>query len=340
MTARELLEALSRPEAYPEPVTAVEVRQTHVSLVFLTDAHVWKVKKAVDLGFLDFRDLDRRRHFCEEEVRLNRRLAPSVYLGVVPITRDGDTVRVGGGGEVVDWAVKMCRLPDDRCLEALLARGAADAATVERVARRLAVFHAAAEPVGALAAFARAGCLAGHFRDNLAAADRFVSRAERDRLEERFAATLRRLGPLIDERAARGVPRDTHGDLRTEHVYLFPERPPPDDLAVIDCVEFAERFRAADPVADIAFLVMDLAFRGRRDLAAACAAAWFAERGDEEGRPLLQPYVAYRAAVRAKVEGIKAAEAEVTAPERAAARDRARAHWLLALGELGASGGR
>src|SRR5260370_41757589 len=144
--------ARPRPEAYPEPVRAVEVRQTHISLVFLTDAHVYKVKKPVDLGFLDFRPLDRRRHFCEEEVRLNRRLAPSVYLGVVPVTRRGGEIRAGGEGAVIDRAGKMRRLPEDRCLATLLDRGEVDVPAVEAVARRLASFHASAGPARAPAA--------------------------------------------------------------------------------------------------------------------------------------------------------------------------------------------
>ena len=112
METRELIEGLSVPSAYPEPAESVEVHQTHISIVFLAGALAYKIKKPVDLGFLDYTTLERRRHFCEEEVRLNRRLAPSVYLGVVPVTRVGDRLRVEGDGSVVEWAVKMERLPD------------------------------------------------------------------------------------------------------------------------------------------------------------------------------------------------------------------------------------
>jgi predicted kinase len=161
-----------------------------------------------------------------------------------------------------------------------------------------------------------------------------VSAGVRDRLRALTERSLARLRPVIEGRAARGVPRDTHGDLHLDHVYLFPDRPPPGNLVIIDCIEFNERFRFADPVADMAFLVMDLLFHGRRDLAGAFAEAYFQTAGDAEGAALLPFYTAYRAAVRGKVEGLEAAEAEVPAAERAAARVRARAHWLLALGEL------
>src|SRR4029079_11527526 len=131
-----------------------------------------------------------------------------------------------------------------------------------------------------------------------------------DRLRALTEATLTRLQPLIESRAARGVPRDTHGDLHLDHVYHFPDRAPPDDLVAIDCIEFSERFRHADPIADAAFLVMDLAFRGRRDLADAFTASYLRASGDAEGALLFPFYTAYRAVVRAKVEGMELTEAE------------------------------
>jgi aminoglycoside phosphotransferase family enzyme/predicted kinase len=344
MEPSRLIEELSRPAAYPAGVERVEVRQTHVSAVFLAGRHAYKVKKPVEFGFLDFRTLERRRHFCEEEVRLNRRLAPAVYLGVVPITRGADGLKVEGDGAAVEWAVKMVRLPEEATLRERLLRGEVGAARLEDLARRLAAFHAAAEGGGPVASFGRFTVVAGNARENLeqpaAAVGVTVSAAVFERLRALTEGALARLRPLIESRAARGVPRDTHGDLRLSHVYLFPERAPPDDVVVIDCIEFNERFRYADPVADVAFLYMDLVRAGRRDLAEAFAAAYFTAAADGEGRALLPFYTAYRAAVRAKVEGLRAAEAEVPADERAAAQARARGHWLLALGELEASGRR
>jgi aminoglycoside phosphotransferase family enzyme/predicted kinase len=333
-----LIAALSDPRAYPFPVDRVEVRHTHVSVVFLAGDYAYKVKKPVNLGFLDFGSLEKRRHFCDEEVRLKRRLAPHVYLGVVPVTRAGEALAFEGDGEPVEWAVKMERLPDGATLLSRLRAGALDAATVEALARRVAAFHADAEGSEAVAAFGRFDVVAGNARENFAQSatqvGSSVSRAVHDRLRQLTEAALERHRGLIDARAARGVPRDTHGDLHLDHVYLFPDRPPPGDLVVIDCIEFNERFRHADPVADAAFLAMDLTFRGRRDLAAAFADAYFAAAGDAEGRALLPFYVAYRAVVRGKVEGMEAAEPEVPAEERAAVLASSRAHWLLALGEL------
>src|SRR6516165_10716283 len=140
-----LIAALSRPEAFPQRTSAVEVRQTHISVVFLGDDIVYKIKKPVALGFLDFSTPERRRHFCEEEVRLNRRLAPHVYLGVVPVVRTAAGLAFEGAGAAVDWAVKMERLPAEATLQRRLQRGEVSAAAVEELARRVAAFHAAAE---------------------------------------------------------------------------------------------------------------------------------------------------------------------------------------------------
>jgi aminoglycoside phosphotransferase family enzyme/predicted kinase len=338
MDLRGLIDGLSRPAAYPHPADAVAVRQTHISAVFLAGEFAYKVRKPVRLGFLDFSTLDLRRHDCDEEVRLNRRLAPDVYLGVVGVVDTPAGLRVGGDGPAVEWAVKMRRLPDGASLLDRLGRGEVTAAVVERLAGVVADFHRRADGGPRVAAFGRPDVVAGNARANFAEAEpevgQTVTRAVFDRVRGLTERRLAGLGPLIEARAARGVPRDTHGDLHLDHVYLFPDRPPPGDLVVIDCVEFAERFRYADPVADAAFLVMDLAFRGRRDLARAFADAYFRAAGDEDGRPLLPFYTAYRAVVRAKVEGLTLREPEVPAADREANRRLARGHWLLALGEL------
>jgi aminoglycoside phosphotransferase family enzyme/predicted kinase len=344
MDLSDLIRALTDPAAYPHPVEAVDVRQTHISAVFLAGEFVYKVKKPVRLGFLDFSTLDRRHHFCDEEVRLNRRLAPDVYLGVVPVTASANGPRFEGDGEPVEWAVKMRRLPEQATLHAALRRGEATPKLMRSLAGLLARFHAAAAGGDRVAAFGCWEVVAGNARDNFtgsrAQVGPVVAPAVFDRARALTDAALEQLRPVIEGRSARRVPRDTHGDLRLDHVYLFPDRPPPGDVVVIDCVEFNERFRFADPVADAAFLAMDLAADGRRDLARAFTEAYVEASGDTEGAGLFPFYVAYRAAVRAKVAGIKGLEPEVPAWDRAAALARARAHWLLALGELEGPGRR
>ncbi|WP_143140553.1 AAA family ATPase [Nannocystis exedens] len=341
-----LIAALSDPRAFGRDAgVRVEVVQTHVSVVFLVEDDVYKLKKPVDLEFLDYSTLSRRRHFCQLEVELNRRLAPDVYLGTLPVVQVDDQVRVGreldegGDLEVIDWVVHMRRLPDAARLGARVAAGEADAHLMQRLGATIAGFHARARRGPAVSAWATFAAVAGNCRQNFTqlAGLGVVTEQLLTRVERATEEALARGHAAIDGRARRHVPRDTHGDLRLEHVYWFPEREAPDDLLVIDCIEFGEQFRCADPVADLAFLVMDLRDAGRRDLADALAEGYFAVTPDDEaseGRALLPLYIAYRATVRAKVEAFKAREPEVPEAEARAAEARARRYLLLALREL------
>jgi hypothetical protein len=338
MDLSELIEGLSRPDAYPFPVQEVKILHTHISVVFLAGPFAYKVKKPVNLGFLDFRTLEKRHYFCEQEVHLNRRLAPMVYQGIVPIAMTSRGIQVEAKGETVEWAVKMERLPEEATLENRLREDKVAPVQVADLGRHVAHFHAAAEGNEHISSFGRLEVVAQNVRENFEQAEPLVgvtiSRPVFDRLRELSENALTALGPLIEKRAKDNFPRDTHGDLHLDHVYVFPDRQPPADLVIIDCIEFNERFRFADPVADMAFLYMDFLFHGRQDLAVEFANNYFMASGDNEGRTLLSFYATYRAAVRGKVEGFEQMENEVPAAERAQVLARARAHWLLALGEL------
>jgi uncharacterized protein len=333
-----LIEHLADPRAYPDPTTKVDVHQTHISAVFVTDTFAYTIKKPIALDFLDYSTLEKRRHWCEEELRLNRRLAPRIYLGVVPIVQDGPNVRVEGTGSVIEWAVKMHRLPTETSLARLVARDELSRESIESLARRIADFHRHAERSFSIARFGRFDVVARNARDNLEQSNSqvgtTVSQAVFNRLHALTEEALGRHRALIEDRADHGLPCDGHGDIRMDHVYLFPENGPPGDVAIVDCIEFNVRFRAADPVADMAFLVMDLIRHGRRDLAHWFRDAYLAFASDDRGAALVPFYVSYRAAVRAKVNGIKARSSELSDDERTKAQANARAQWLLALGSL------
>jgi uncharacterized protein len=338
MQLRQLIDSLSDPSAYRHRVEAVQVHQTHISVVFLAGDLAYKIKKPVTAGFVDYGTPERRRHFCEEEVRLNRRLAPDVYLGVVPVTVESGTIRMEGTGEVVDWAVKMRRLPEESTLRARLADGDVGAEELAELARRIARFHAAAKSGPEVAARGSLEVIGRNAQENLDEATAHLgatlSRPILDRLRSRTETVLARFGQVIEDRARRGIPRDTHGDLRLDHVYWFPDRDPPGNWIAVDCIAFDEQFRHADPIADIAFLAMELMQEGRADLAGAFVEEYLRVAEDEEGRALLPFYRAYRAAVRAKVEGMKRTQPEILRADRDAAGARARGLWLFALAEL------
>lgn len=334
----ELSAALAKPAAFPSKPQSVEVRHTHISVVYIAGDLVYKVKKPVDFQFLNFLTLESRKRFCDAEVRLNSRLAPGVYLGVVPVTIGPEGPVFEGTGEAVEWAVKMKRLPDEATLAARLAAGTLDETVFDRLGRRIAEFHAGAERSEVIAKYGSFDTVAFVSRQNFEQSESHagvtVSAAVLSRLKEGNERLLAAHRALIESRAARGMTRDVHGDLHLDHVYHFPEKAAPDDIVVLDCVEFNDAYRCSDVIADMAFHVMDLIFRGRRDLAERFAKAYFAASGDEEGRALLDFYIAYRAAVRGKVEGFLAMDGGAPKDKREGAVKSSRSHWLVALGAL------
>ena len=334
----EAVRSLSRECAFPVPVDVVTVRQTHISTVFLGGELVYKVKKPVKLPFLDFSTVEQRHFFCHEEVRINRPWAPDVYLGVVPVTREANGLRFEGSGPVVDWAVKMRRLPESANLRSRLQHGLLEPRDLVRAAQRIAANHRqACRCVGEQAIEAEA-----EFRRKLRENWKFARDLKPHVIEPQV---LQRLETLSDEwlqrhdetlrrRASEGHVRDLHGDLRLEHIFLFPDRSPPNDIVILDGIEFDPGLRRIDVVADIAFLVMELSFAGRRDLARDVAEVYFSETNDVTGRSLLPLFAAYRSAVRAKVAAILGGESEIPHHDRDEALARSRAHWLWCLSEL------
>lgn len=333
-----VLHDLSRPAAFPERPEHIEVVQTHASAVFLTPTEVFKVKKPVDFGFLDYSTLDRRHTLCALEVSLNRRLAPDVYRGVVPITEGPDGhLRIGGEGEPLEWAVHMRRLPEEATLRSTLQRGDLTDDDLAEVGRRLARFHARAHRDLTTTDYGRFDLVAANALDNLEAMRDFSDALGSDpvaRLERRTRRALDELQPLIEARASDGVPCAIHGDLRLEHLYRFPDADPPDDLVVIDGIEFNEAFRMGDPVSDLAFLSMDLRAYGAWGLARALEDAWIEASDDPDARRLLPLYVSYRSAVRAKVALLQTRDPAIGEGDRAQALVRARRHTVLALSSL------
>ncbi|MCS7206766.1 MAG: AAA family ATPase [Dehalococcoidia bacterium] len=328
-----LVRDLLRPEAYPseERPQAVQLVETHISWLFLTGRYVYKVKKPVDFGFLDFTTLEKRRHFCHEEVRLNRRLSPSVYLGVVEVYWDGLHHSFVGPGEVVDYAVKMVHLPRERTLSALLQTHQVSAAQIRAVARRIAQFHATADTNPAITQMGGLDTVRHNIQENFIQTERYQGRSispqTYDLLRAYSEAFMEVHAPLFAQRQAQGRIRDGHGDLHTGQIYLLDA-----DILFLDCIEFNERFRWADVCADVAFLAMDLDYHARPDLSQALVDEYVRISGDTGLLALLNFYKTYRAYVRGKVESFRLDEEGLSAEERQTILQRAQRYFALAEG--------
>jgi len=287
---------LSAASSYPEPAAAVEVIETHFAWVFLTDDHAWKMKKAIRAQLIDYRRLEDRAYFCREELRLNRRLADWVYLDVVPLTEEsGGRLRIGGAGRVVDWLVKMRRLPEDRMLDRLIRRGRVTDEQLARVARRLAAFYGGlpAEPLGAEPYVSRVLAQNEEQRRHLQQIDDALTDDPWPGILDDQCRYARMHARIIGARAEAGRVVEAHGDLRPQHVYLG-ER-----LAVIDCLEFSRDLRVQDSAEEIAFLALECERAGGRQLCERLLAACQAASGDAPEPSLTAFYFSRRAMVRA-----------------------------------------
>lgn len=278
----------------------VRLIETHISWVLLDGEFAWKIKKPVRLGFLDFGDLATRKHYCDEELRLNRRLAPTLYLGVVAIRGSPDAPRLGGDGDAIEYAVKMRQFPPGALLSERLAAGRLDAGQLDRLAARLVAFHDAAPAAGADTAYASAARIEADTAQVLDGLAHRIGSPALAALRAQLEAQARALRPSFERRKACGRVREGHGDLHLANAVVLGE-----DVTAFDCIEFDPGLRWIDVCSDIGFLAMDLLAHGRRDLAFGFLDAWLAASGDHEGLPALRYYLVYRALVRALVACIR-----------------------------------
>lgn len=308
-----LVDALRDPARHPHPVDAVTHIETHISHVLLAGAFAYKLKKPVDFGFLDFRRLDDRRHYCEEELRLNRRTAPQLYLDVVPITGTPDDPRLGGPGPAIEYAVRMRCFDQASLLDRLARAGALDRIHAVALGRVVADFHAHIERAPADGVHGTPEAVIAPARQNFDTLDALAeSAAVRTRLaalrawtEQRFAT----LHPAIAGRLRDGFVRECHGDLHLGNIAWLDGAPVP-----FDGIEFNPALRWIDTMSDVAFLWMDLLDHRLPAPAAAFLDAYLEAGGDHAGLALLRFHAVYRAMVRAKIAALRAAQ---SAPERA-----------------------
>lgn len=305
-----LIEHLKQPSIYPHPVDQVALLETHISAVLLAGEYAYKLKKPYNLGFLDFTTLDARKHYCEEEQRLNQRLAPDLYLGVVPITGSADAPQWGGSGAPIEYAVKMRRFPQQALLSNVLARNELQAAQLDALACRIAAFHQAVPAATMAQAYGRPDTVHAAARQNFTQIEPLLTndeqRTQLARLAQRTEALYTADAALFLQRKRGGFVRECHGDLHLGNMILLAG-----EIVPFDCIEFNADFRWIDVMSEVAFLVMDLASRGRPDLGFRFLNAYLEQTGDFAGLKVLRYYLMFRAIVRAKIAAFRATQYEM-----------------------------
>lgn len=323
--------AMSDPTFYPSRPESVEVIQTHISWVFIAGDEVFKVKKAVDFGFLDFTTLEKRKFYCEEEVRLNRRLAPEVYLGVAEISLDrAGKIVLGRGETVLDYAVQMHQIPADKMLKKLLLQGNFDSQIITAVAQKLVHFHQQAETGGIIDETGGIETVRRNHEENFSQTEPFIGltlSAFRHGFIRSYAHKfLADQANLFRKRVQEHKIRDCHGDLHLEHIVIAD-----DQIIIFDCIEFNERFRFGDIAAEVAFLAMDLDFNGYHDLSKLFVQSYIEFSADLDMAMLIPFYQCYYAFVRGKVTGFRLHDLHISPEDRKAATLTAGKYFELAL---------
>jgi hypothetical protein len=308
MTAETLITHLQDESAYDHPVDNISLRETHISWVLLTGNYAYKIKKPVDFGFLDFSTLEKRKHYCEEEVRLNRRLAPNLYLGVVPICIDNTHPHISGAGKIIEYAVKMRQFDTTQEFDVLLARDKLTSEHIDETARVIADFHASIAIADAHSSFGTPKAVLQPVYENFEQIKLLGNEwLEKHQLINTLKSLhqwanecAKRLEPFISSRKEKGFIRECHGDLHLRNIVLSDNQVTP-----FDGIEFNDNLRWVDVISELAFLLMDIDDHERPDLSRLLLNQYLQLTGDYDGLTILRFYQMYRAMVRAKVAGLQ-----------------------------------
>nr|WP_232239862.1 bifunctional aminoglycoside phosphotransferase/ATP-binding protein [Pseudomonas alkylphenolica] len=295
-----MIAALQNPALFPHPVKDFQVIETHISWVVLTGDYAYKIKKPMNFGFLDFTELSARKHFCNEELRLNQRLTEGLYLDVLPITGSAEAPQLGGEGEPIEYALKMRQFPQSQMLSTLQANGELTAEHIDQMAGQIARFHLDAPKVAVEHPLGTPDAVMAPVSQNFEQIRPFLSDKadlqQLDALQAWAEDNFKRLHGLFEARKAEGFIRECHGDIHLGNATLIDGK-----VVIFDCIEFNEPFRLTDVYADVGFLAMDLEDRGLKSLSRRFVSQYLELTGDYAGLELLNFYKAYRALVRAKV---------------------------------------
>ena len=314
-TRETLISAMQHPEFYDHPVERVELIQTHISWVLLTGSYAYKIKKPVDFGFLDFTTLEKRKHFCKEELRLNRRLAPDLYLAVVPITGTPEAPVISGTGTVIEYAVKMKQFDQHLLLNRQFEDGRLTATHMDQIADKIAGFHLTIEGVDKSSTLGDAATIYHPVQQNFEQLAPLIDTADAkrqlQRLKDWSEQQYNALKDELQQRKIQGFVRECHGDMHLGNIATID-----DEITIFDGIEFNDEFRWIDVTSEIAFLVMDLYDQGAEAFAHRVLNRYLERTGDYAGLKLLRFYLVYRAMVRAKIASLRLTQAGLEEKER------------------------
>ncbi len=324
----DFISALQQAQIYDHPAPDIQLVQTHISFVLLAGDFVYKFKKPVDFGFLDFSTLEKRKECCEQELLLNRRLCPDIYLGLITITREGDSFALDGSGEVIEYGVKMARMPEERMMVNLIKGPGLTKSHINALVDKLVPFYRQAERSDEIDEFGSAKSVAVNVLENFEQTEGFIGQGAIDQARfdtiGNWAKSFLAQEELFSRRIQGGYIRDCHGDLYSANICLA------DQVYIYDCIEFNQRFRYCDIASDVAFLTMDLDFHGLWELSEYCIDQ-FCERSSDQGvREMLNFYKCYRAYVRGKIGMFTASDPAVDASVKESSTEAAARYFELA----------
>ncbi len=322
------IQHLLKPAAYPHPADDVRLVQTHISYVLLAGDFVYKFKKPVDFGFLNFTTLEKRKYYSAQELLLNQRLSPSIYLAQVTVTSDGGKLTLNGSGEPVEYGIQMQRMPEGQMMGNVIRRGELTTAMLDAIVAKLAPFYEQADGSDAIRAFGTAKAVSVNVLENFDQTRSFIgcealSQSQFD-LISGYARDFLGRESLFEQRIEAGKIRDCHGDLYSANICLA------DQVYIFDCIEFNERFRYCDVASDAAFLAMDLDFHNLQPLSEHFIDRLTAASGDVSLRPMLNFYKCYRAYVRGKIGLFTAHDPQVDEATKKSCLEQAARYFQLA----------
>jgi len=320
---------LITPDALPDPTENAFLVQTHISFVIIADNYVYKIKKAVNFGFLDFSTLEKRKFYCQREIDLNRRLSEGLYIDVLPVYCEGNRCRIGeGNGDAVEYAVKMKRLPDDMLMKSMFEKGLLTKEHILRISGKLAEFHMNASHSGDIERFGDPEMFRVNTDENFKQTEKYrditISKNDFGRIKKWTDDFYNSNRNLFHNRIKSNSIRDCHGDLHMEHICLT------ESIPIFDCIEFNERFRYTDTLADIAFLLMDLEYRGGIRFAELLWKDYSGLTGSNDMTALLNFYKVYRAYVRGKVISFQLDDENIDSHKKDEAISSAKRYFQLA----------